>query len=91
MYHVFGTPFQFSPFLIMSLFLCNFQSGHDRVQELSQQLALEKNRSETYKRNLELLYEYIEEHNETVSKKIQEIVESVKEMEAKEQENPSPR
>lgn len=65
-----------------------YPSGHDRVQELSQQLALEKNRSETYKRNLELLYEYIEEHNETVSKKIQEIVESVKEMEAKEQENP---
>jgi hypothetical protein len=65
-----------------------YPSGHDRVRELSQQLALEKNRSETYKRNLELLYEYIEEHNETVSKKIQEIVESVKEMEAKEQENP---
>ncbi|GAU21949.1 hypothetical protein TSUD_110900 [Trifolium subterraneum] len=64
------------------------ESGHDRVRELSQQLALEKNRTETYKRNLELLYEYIEEHNETVSKQIQQIVESVKEIEAKEQENP---
>lgn len=72
----------------VSLFLFNLQSGHDRVRELSQQLALEKKRSATYKRNLELLYEYIEEHNESVTRKIQHIVESVKEMEANEQENP---
>ncbi|CAJ2661013.1 protein FAR1-RELATED SEQUENCE 3-like [Trifolium pratense] len=65
-----------------------YPSGHDRVRELTQQLDLEKKRTETYKRNLELLYEYIEEHNETVSKQIQQIVESVKEVEAKEQENP---
>lgn len=71
----------------MYLFSCNFQSGHDRVRELTQQLAIEKKRAETYKRNLDLLYEYIEEHNEAVSKKIQHIVESVKEMEAKEQES----
>lgn len=73
--------------LLTSLLLCNLQSGHDRVRELSQQLALEKKRSATYKRNLELLYEYIEEHNESVSRKIQHIVESVKEMEANEQES----
>ncbi|XP_024631464.1 protein FAR1-RELATED SEQUENCE 6 [Medicago truncatula] len=64
-----------------------YPSGHDRVRELTQQLAIEKKRAETYKRNLDLLYECIEEHNEAVSKKIQHIVESVKEMEAKEQES----
>ncbi|CAI8592208.1 unnamed protein product [Vicia faba] len=64
-----------------------YPSGHDRVRELSQQLALEKKRSATYKRNLELLYEYIEEHNESVTRKIQHIVESVKEMEANEQDS----
>lgn len=70
-----------------NLFLCNFQNEHDRVRELSQQLAIEKKRSSTYKRHLELLFEYMDEHNETVSKKIQHIVESVKEMETKEEES----
>lgn len=71
------------------LFLFNFQSEHERVQELSQQLAIEKKRSAAYKRHLELLFEYIEGHNETVSKKIQHIVQSVKEMETKEEEEES--
>jgi len=50
-------------------------------------LAIEKKRSATYKRHLELIFEHIEEHNESLSKKIQHIVESVKEMETKEQQS----
>ncbi|KAL2328861.1 hypothetical protein Fmac_022288 [Flemingia macrophylla] len=62
-------------------------SEQDKIQELSQQLAIEKKRSTTYKRHLELLFEHIEEHNESLSKKIQHIVESVKEMESKDQQS----
>ncbi|KAK7257877.1 hypothetical protein RIF29_32173 [Crotalaria pallida] len=62
-----------------------YLNEHDRIQELSQQLAIEKKRSANYKRQLEMLFEHIEEHNESLSKKIQYIVKSVKEMETKEQ------
>ncbi|XP_019448574.1 PREDICTED: protein FAR1-RELATED SEQUENCE 1-like isoform X1 [Lupinus angustifolius] len=62
-----------------------YPNEHDRIRELSQQLAIEKKRSANYKRHLEMLFEHIEEHNESLSKKIQYIVESVKEMETKEQ------
>lgn len=68
-------------FLLTSLFLCQSQIDHDKIRELSQQLAIEKKRSATYKRHIELIFDYIEEHNETLSKKIQHIVDSVKEME----------
>nr|KYP58442.1 hypothetical protein KK1_013849 [Cajanus cajan] len=67
--------------------LCNFQNEHDKIRELSQQLALEKKRSATYKRHLELIFEHIEEHNDSLSKKIQHIVDSVNEMETKEQQS----
>ncbi|KAH8484292.1 hypothetical protein H0E87_028662 [Populus deltoides] len=50
---------------------------HDKIRELSQQLALEKKRAATYKRHLELIFEQIEEHNESLSKKIQHIVQSL--------------
>jgi len=50
-------------------------------------LATEKRRSATYKRHLELIFEHIDEHNESLSKKIQHIVGSVREMETKEEQN----
>ncbi|KAI4324314.1 hypothetical protein L6164_023865 [Bauhinia variegata] len=64
-----------------------YPNEHDKIRELSQQLAIEKKRAATYKRHLELLFEHIEEHNENLSKKIQHIVDSVKEMETKEQQS----
>lgn len=73
--------------ILTSFVLCNFQNEHDKIRELSQQLAIEKKRSATYKRHLELIFEHIEEHNESLSKKIQHIVDSVKEMETKEQQS----
>jgi uncharacterized coiled-coil protein SlyX len=63
------------------------QNEHDKIRELSQQLAIEKKRSATYKRHLELIFEHIEEHNESLSKKIQHTVDSVRDMENKEQQS----
>lgn len=62
------------------------QNEHDKIRELSQQLAIEKKRAATYKRHLELLFEHIESHNESLAKRIQHIVENVKEIETKEQQ-----
>ncbi|KAL3506883.1 hypothetical protein ACH5RR_032265 [Cinchona calisaya] len=62
-----------------------YPNEHDKIRELSQQLAIEKKRAATYKRHLEMLFEHIEEHNESLSKKIQDIVNNVREMESKEQ------
>lgn len=67
------------------LLLFVLQNEHDKIRELSQQLAIEKKRAATYKRHLEMIFEQIEEHNESLSKKIQHIVDSVKEIEDKEQ------
>ncbi|XP_021642829.2 protein FAR1-RELATED SEQUENCE 6 isoform X1 [Hevea brasiliensis] len=64
-----------------------YPNEHDKIRELSQQLALEKKRAATYKRHLELIFEQIEEHNESLSKKIQRIVDSVREMENREQQS----
>lgn len=62
-----------------------YPNEHDKIRELSQQLAVEKKRAATYKRHLEMIFEHIEEHNESLSKKIKHIVDSVKEMESEEQ------
>ncbi|KAF5451976.1 hypothetical protein F2P56_027024 [Juglans regia] len=64
-----------------------YPNEHDKIRELSQQLAIEKKRAATYKRHLETIFEHIEEHNESLSKKIQHIVDSVKEMETEGQQN----
>ncbi|XP_015580442.1 protein FAR1-RELATED SEQUENCE 5 isoform X2 [Ricinus communis] len=64
-----------------------YPNEHDKIRELSQQLAIEKKRAATYKRHLELIFEQIEEHNESLSKKIHHIVDSVREMETQEQQN----
>lgn len=64
-----------------------YPKEHDKIRELSQQLATEKKRTATYKRHLEMVFEYIEEHNQSISKKIQHIVESVREMESKDQKS----
>ncbi|XP_023751002.1 protein FAR1-RELATED SEQUENCE 5 [Lactuca sativa] len=61
-----------------------YPNEHDKIRELSQQLAIEKRRSATYKRHLEMVFEHIEEHNQSLSKKIQEIVNNVSAMESKE-------
>ena len=74
----------FSPYLPLC-FHSIFQGERDRIRELNQQLTAEKKRSATYKRHLELILEHIDEYNESLSKKIQHIVDSVKEMESKEQ------
>ncbi|KAJ6289775.1 hypothetical protein OIU78_025648 [Salix suchowensis] len=60
-----------------------YPNEHDKIRELSQQLAIEKKRAATYKRHLELIFEQIEEQNESLSKKIQHIVDSVRDMEDK--------
>lgn len=62
-----------------------YPNEHDKIRELSQQLAIEKKRAATYKRHLELVFEHIEEHNQSLSKKIQDIVNNVREMESNEQ------
>lgn len=64
-----------------------FPNEHDKIRELSQQLAAEKKRSATYKRHLEMIFEHIEEHNQSLSKKIQDIVNNVREMESRDQQN----
>ncbi|THF99741.1 hypothetical protein TEA_001143 [Camellia sinensis var. sinensis] len=60
---------------------------HDKIRELSQQLAIEKKRAATYKRHLEMVFEHIEEHNQSLSKKIEDIVDSVREIESKEKQS----
>ncbi|GMH29713.1 hypothetical protein Nepgr_031556 [Nepenthes gracilis] len=64
-----------------------YPNEHDKIRELSQQLAMEKKRAATYKRHLEMLFSHIEEHNQSLSKKIQDIVDSVKEIEAREKQS----
>nr|XP_043610134.1 protein FAR1-RELATED SEQUENCE 5 [Erigeron canadensis] len=61
-----------------------YPNEHDKIRELSQQLAIEKRRSATYKRHLEMVFEHIEEHNQSLSKKIQNVVNNLSEMESKE-------
>ncbi|GMP78386.1 hypothetical protein CsSME_00034316 [Camellia sinensis var. sinensis] len=73
-----------SLFSLGLLFNCN-NNERNKIRELSQQLAIEKKRAATYKRHLEMVFEHIEEHNQSLSKKIQGIVDSVREMESKEQ------
>lgn len=64
-----------------------YPNEHDKVRELSQQLAIERKRTATYKRHLEMIFEHIEDHNQSLAKKIQGVVDSVKEMESKEQQS----
>ncbi|XP_022735181.1 protein FAR1-RELATED SEQUENCE 6-like isoform X2 [Durio zibethinus] len=64
-----------------------YPNEHNKIRELTQQLAIEKKRAATYKRHLELIFEQIEEHNESLSKKIQRIEDNVREMENKEQQS----
>ncbi|GER56514.1 FAR1-related protein [Striga asiatica] len=61
-----------------------YPNEHDKIRELSHQLAIEKKKVATYKRHLEMIFEHIEEHNQSLAKKIEDIVESVREMESKE-------
>ena len=63
------------------LFVSRLQNEHDKIQELMQQLAAEKKRAATYKRHLEMLFEQIEQHNESLTKRIQHIVDNVRDLE----------
>ncbi|KAL1567148.1 protein FAR1-RELATED SEQUENCE 5-like [Salvia divinorum] len=65
-----------------------YPNEHDKIRELSQQLAIEKKKVATYKRHLEMIFEHIEEHNQSLGKKIQNIVNSVRDMETKEEIDP---
>ncbi|CAA7016681.1 unnamed protein product [Microthlaspi erraticum] len=58
-----------------------YPNEHDKIQELMQQLAAEKKRAATYKRHLEMLFEQIEQHNESLTKRIQHIVDNVRDLE----------
>lgn len=62
-----------------------YPNEHDKIRELSQQLAIEKKKVASYKRHLEMIFEHIDEHNQSLAKKIQDIVKSVREIESKEQ------
>lgn len=64
-----------------------YPNEHDKIRELSRQLAIEKKRAATYKRHLEMVFEHVEEHNQSLAKKIQRIVESVREMESHDQKS----
>ncbi|XLR28349.1 hypothetical protein S83_056249 [Arachis hypogaea] len=64
-----------------------FRGKRDRIRELNQQLTAEKKRSATYKRHLELILKHIDEYNESLSKKIQHIVDNVKKMVSKEEQS----
>lgn len=70
------------------------QSEHDKIRELSVQLAIAKNRAETferqaamYKRQIHMIFESIEEHNQSLTSKIQKVVDNVKEFESKDSKN----
>ncbi|KAI3704195.1 hypothetical protein L1987_74410 [Smallanthus sonchifolius] len=65
----------------------HLQDEHDKIRELSQQLAIEKRRAAAYKRQREMIFEQIKEHNESLSKKIKDIVNNVNEMESKEMQS----
>ncbi|KAK6154334.1 hypothetical protein DH2020_008582 [Rehmannia glutinosa] len=65
-----------------------YPNEHDKIRELSQQLAIEKKKVATYKRHLEMIFEHIDEHNQSLANKVQDIVNSVREMESKEQRGP---
>ncbi|KAL3642989.1 hypothetical protein CASFOL_013804 [Castilleja foliolosa] len=63
---------------------------HDKIRELSLQLAITKNRADTferqaatYKRQLRMIVGHIEEQNQSLSKKIQKVITNVAEMESK--------
>ncbi|EPS73454.1 hypothetical protein M569_01300, partial [Genlisea aurea] len=62
----------------------HYPNEQDRIRELSQQLANEKKKVATYKRHLETIFKHIEEHNESLGKKIQGIVNCVREIESRE-------
>ncbi|KAF2589694.1 hypothetical protein F2Q70_00041137 [Brassica cretica] len=64
-----------------------YPNEHDKIQELMQQLAAEKKRAATYKRHLEMLFEQIEQHNESLTKRIQHIVDNVRDLERDHQQN----
>ncbi|KAL8040598.1 hypothetical protein ABFS82_10G106600 [Erythranthe guttata] len=65
-------------------------SEHEKIRELSLQLAIAKNRAETsekqaatYKRQLHMIVGHIEEHNQSLSNKIQKVLNNVNELESK--------
>ncbi|EYU29805.1 hypothetical protein MIMGU_mgv11b020473mg [Erythranthe guttata] len=66
------------------------ESEHEKIRELSLQLAIAKNRAETsekqaatYKRQLHMIVGHIEEHNQSLSNKIQKVLNNVNELESK--------
>ncbi|XP_047950998.1 protein FAR1-RELATED SEQUENCE 2-like [Salvia hispanica] len=62
-----------------------YPNEHDKIRELSQQLATEKKKVAAYKRHLEMVFEHIEEQNRSLGNKIHDIMNSVREMEREEQ------
>lgn len=53
-----------------------------RVKELTQQLLVERKRSARYRKIIQLLFDHIEEHTQDLSKKIQYVVDNVRDIES---------
>ncbi|KAJ4955027.1 hypothetical protein NE237_011810 [Protea cynaroides] len=62
--------------------LDQYPNEHEKIQDLSQQLLVEKRRCTAYRKQLDLLFKYIEEHTHSMSEKIQHIVDTVNEFES---------
>jgi hypothetical protein len=52
-----------------------------RIQELTQQLLLERKRSASLRKIVDLLFNHIEEHTQDLSKSVQHVADRVKEIE----------
>ncbi|KAK9292140.1 hypothetical protein L1049_020739 [Liquidambar formosana] len=68
-----------------------FPNEHMRIQELTQQLLVERKRSASFRRIIDLLFNHIEEHTQNLSERIQYIVDSVKEIESEGKDHQKPR
>ncbi|XP_024186511.1 protein FAR1-RELATED SEQUENCE 12 [Rosa chinensis] len=53
-----------------------------KIEELTQELFLERERSASLRKVIDLLFEHIEEHTQDLSKKVQYVVDKVKEIES---------
>ncbi|XP_050382826.1 protein FAR1-RELATED SEQUENCE 12-like [Argentina anserina] len=53
-----------------------------KIEELSRELFLERERSASLRKVIDLLFEHIEEHTQDLSKKVQYVVDKVKEIES---------
>lgn len=53
-----------------------------KIQELTQQLRLERKRSASLRKTIDLLFNHIEEHTQDLSKRVQYVADRVKEIDS---------